>query len=247
MSFRTWYKRLVTAGRYRPDDSVRAVQKIIGYTIINPQLLANALTHRSYANNLEGSLLCNERLEFLGDSILGLIISEQLFRDYPRLQEGELTKTKAMLVNESALAECGLEWKINEHIYLASEEDRTGGRARPSIIADAMESIFAAVYLDGGLEASRDVVLRLLYTRRDEILADASRRNFKGELLELAQARVQGLPRYDVVAEEGPDHQKTFHVKVFINGTCYGEGSGTSKKEAEQNAAAEAVLKYAPI
>ncbi|MEW5992891.1 MAG: ribonuclease III [Candidatus Zixiibacteriota bacterium] len=227
-----------------PEESLREVQQIIGFQFRDESLLRTALTHRSFSNTCTEDIACNERLEFLGDTVLDLIISEQLFREHPEMQEGQLTQTKSLLVNETTLADVGHDTRINEHLFLAPEEVRTGGRERASIIADAVESIIAAVYLDGGLDAARDVVLRLLYSRKEDIIMDASRRNFKGELLELVQAHTQGLPRYDVVSEEGPDHEKIFHVEVYIGNTRFGHGSGNSKKEAEQNAAAMALKRY---
>ncbi len=202
------------------------------------------MTHRSYSHSMETNEPCNERLEFLGDSVLGLLIAEQLYRDNPEMQEGQLTQTKALLVNESTLADIGRNIKLNGYIRLAAEERRLGGHDRPSIIADAFESVIGAVFLDGGLDAARRVVLRLIYSQREEIISDASRRNFKGELLELIQGRGDGLPRYDVVSEEGPDHEKVFCVEVYIGGVKFGVGSGLSKKEAEQKAAAMAVERY---
>lgn len=224
--------------------SLPDIQDIIGYRFRNESLLEISLTHRSYSHSSDSDTLSNERLEFLGDSVLGLVIAEQLYRDHPSMQEGELTKTKALLVNEATLAEIGKEIRLNDYMKLAMEEDRSGGRDRPSIISDTVESVIGAVFLDGGIEAARDMVLRLIYTRKEEIISDASRRNFKGELLELAQARGEGLPRYDVVSERGPDHEKVFRIEVYVEGRMVGTGSGSTKKEAEQKAAAVALEQY---
>ena len=218
------------------------VQDIIGYHFHNSDLLLLGLTHRSYSySKTNNNLLSNERLEFLGDSVLGLIIAEQLYNDHPDLYEGELTKTKALLVSEATLADLTIRCGLNKHILLAPEEYRSGGRERPSIVSDAFESILGAVYLDGGLDASRDVVLRLIYVHKGNILSDSSRRNFKGELLEKIQAQGDGMPRYDVISEEGPDHEKIFTVEVNAEGEVIGHGKGNSKKEAEQKAAADAL------
>ncbi len=245
MAFWDKFKRFLSTRDGSPGErSLTDLQQVIGYQFRDESLLRIGLTHRSYSHSIHSQPLCNERLEFLGDSVLGLLVAEQLYRDYPTMQEGELTQTKALLVNETTLAQIARDFKLNEHIFLAVEEERMGGRDRSSIIADALESVVGAVFLDGGLTAARDVVLRLLYAHKDDIISDASRRNFKGELLELVQARAEGLPRYDVISEEGPDHEKTFHVEVYIGSTRFGVGSGSSKKEAEQGAAAMALERY---
>ncbi len=222
-------------------DRLNRTQEIIGYHFRDQQKLLLALTHRSFARFANHDLPSNERLEFLGDSVLGLVISHQLFLDNPHESEGNLTKTKAMLVNETTLAQIGKDLGLNLQIRLSIDEDRAGGRDRASIISDTFEAVIGASYMDGGLEAARDVVLRLIYTQRDRILADSSQRNYKGDLLELMQAKGDGVPRYDVVLEDGPDHDKTFHVVVTISGNKVAEGVGSSKKEAEQRAASKAL------
>lgn len=229
--------------RYDGFDADR-IQAVIGYAFHHPELLYLALTHRSYVRSNGGEVPSNERLEFLGDSVLGLVIADRLYRDYPECAEGDLTKTKALLVNETTLAAIGQETGLNEHIIMSAEEERSGGRQRPSIIADAVESVIAAVYLDGGLEMARDLVMRLIYARRDVITADESQRNYKGDLLELTQSQGIGVPRYDVISEDGPDHEKVFHVVVSVAGRRVGDGQGTSKKEAEQKAARMALDDY---
>jgi len=223
--------------------SLHKVQDLIGYQFHDESLLQMGLTHRSYSH-AAGSGMSNERLEFLGDSVLGLVIAEQLYRDHPNMHEGELTKTKALMVNESTLADISKDIELNKYVRLAREEDRSGGRERPSIISDAFESIIAAVFLDGGIKAAREVVLRIIYVRKEDIVSDASRRNFKGEFLELIQARGEGFPRYDVASEEGPDHEKVFTVDVYIGAEKVGTGSGSTKKEAEQKAASVALEQY---
>lgn len=224
--------------------SLEGLQEIIGYHFRDLKILELSLTHRSYYYHNSSTDEANERLEFLGDSVLGMIISHQLFLDYPQDREGDLTKMKAMLVNETTLAATGRKAGINRFIRLSSEEDRAGGRERPSIISDSVESVIAAVYIDGGLDAARDVILRLLYVDRDAIISDISQRNYKGELLECVQAKGDGMPRYEVVSEAGPDHHKTFEVEVAVSGNRIGTGCGNSKKEAEQEAASEALKLY---
>ncbi|MBD3401945.1 ribonuclease III [candidate division GN15 bacterium] len=220
------------------------VQQIIGYHFHDQELLRLALTHRSAANHGDADANSNERLEFLGDSVLGLVIADRLYDDNPDMSEGDLTKTKAMLVNETTLALVAREIGLNTCVLLSPEEIRSGGHSRNSIIADAFEAVIGAVYLDGGYDCARDVVLRLIYVRRDRITADEAQRNYKGDLLELIQSRGEGMPHYDVVSERGPDHAKEFHVRVTVGGHTVGEGVGFSKKEAEQKAAAVALEFY---
>jgi len=220
------------------------VQLITGYTFRNPALLDLALTHRSAVAGEGVNGESNERLEFLGDSVLGLVIADQLFVDHPEMSEGDLTKTKAMLVNEVTLAAISRDGGLNRCVTLSPEELRAGGQERASIIADAFESIIGAIYSDGGYDAARDVILRLVYVRKDIITTDEAQRNYKGELLEMVQARGDGMPRYEVVMERGPDHAKEFHVIVSVSGKRIGNGVGTSKKEAEQKAASVAIATY---
>jgi len=243
MGFWDWLKTLgsddhkAAAVQFNPE----VVQEIIGYHFRNPALLELSLTHRSYSHAVDDYQHSNERLEFLGDSVLGLVIAERLFKDNPDLREGELTKKKAMLVSETTLAEIGINCKLNRYLLLAAEEDRCGGRERASIVSDAVESVIGAVFLDGGFEMARDVVLRLIYAREAEITSDSSRQNYKGELLELVQGRGESMPMYIVISETGPDHDKIFNVDVTIGERKIGSGSGHSKKEAEQQAAAIAL------
>jgi ribonuclease-3 len=242
MGFTEFFKRFfASTEQERFDVDLDKVQELIGYSFRHPQLLLLALTHRSYIRNGGDKQSSNERLEFLGDSVLGLVIAEKLFHDHFHKSEGDLTKLKAMLVNESTLAQVGQEISLNAFIRLSPEEHNSGGRERASIISDAFESVIGAVFLDGGFEAARDVVLRLIYTRKDSIITDRSQRNFKGELLELVQARGDGMPRYEIISEAGPDHEKVFDVAVTVGGRRLGEGVGLSKKEAEQKAAAQAL------
>jgi len=224
-----------------PDENLEQVQDLIGYHFRSPELLRLGLTHRSYTHSNDLSGASNERLEFLGDSILGLVIADALYRDHPDLREGELTKSKALLVNETTLASVGKDVGLNKFIKLAPVEAKSGGADRPSIISDAFEGVLGAIYLDGGLVAVRDVILRLIYARKDSIISDESQRNFKGELLELMQAGGKSAPRYDVLSEDGPDHRKMFNVVCFSGQDRLGAGSGPSKKEAEQKAAATAL------
>ncbi|PWB69376.1 ribonuclease III [candidate division GN15 bacterium] len=242
MSFWQSFKQSLGINARGPlDRDLEDLQDLMGYHFRDDGLLILGLTHRSHARSTGQDQPSNERLEFLGDSVLGLVISDQLYKDHPEELEGNLTKTKAMLVNETTLSTIARELGINAFVRLSPEEERSGGKERASIVSDAFESIIGAVYLDGGLDAARDVVLRLIYTRKGRIVTDSAQRNYKGDLLELMQARGDTIPRYDVIQEEGPDHEKTFHVVVSIGGQKIGEGVGLSKKEAEQKAACRAL------
>lgn len=241
-----WTKLFKKQGsQYSKNDrvSLKAVQNITGYHFRNLDILLLALTHRSFYKPTDKlhARESNERLEYLGDSVLGLVIADLLYKDHPDLREGRLTKIKAMLVNETTLANVGKSSGLNQYLRISPEEDKLGGRMRSSIISDAFESIIGAVYLDGGLPASFDVITRLIYAHKQEILSDKAQKNFKGELLELIQSRGEGMPYYEVESETGPDHDKLFTIIVSVNSTKIGSGIGHTKKEAEQKAAAMAL------
>ena len=236
-----WFRRLFSSSAVETSPEVAAVGQLVGHRFSDPTLLELGLCHRSVARSSDKGGASYERLEFLGDSVLGLVISEQLYRDRPGETEGNLTKLKAMLVNETTLAQVGREIGLNAHIRVSPDEERAGGRDRNSIIADAFEAVIGAIYLDAGISPARQFILREIYSRRESIISDLAQRNYKGELLELVQARGNGVPKYDVVSEAGPDHDKTFHVIVTVAGEKVGDGSGQSKKEAEQKAAAVAL------
>ncbi len=241
MSLRKKIKALFKGYKNSDQELIKKTQEIIGYTFRDESLLILSLTHRSFTRATNVSHPANERLEFLGDSVLGMVISHKLFEDHPELREGELTKIKAMMVNETTLSNIGKKIGLNQCILMSPEEERSGGRERPSIISDAFESVLGAVFLDGNLNPARDVILHLLYTNKIDILSDISQKNYKGELLEAVQAMGEGMPRYDVVSEEGPDHDKTFNLEVIVSNKKIGQGSGFTKKEAEQKAAAMAL------
>lgn len=220
------------------------LQNRIGYTFRNLSLLSEALSHRSYVKTVENPESPSfERLEFLGDSVLGMLVAEQLFILYPDKPEGELTKMKASLVNEQALSMIAIDMNLGEHIKLSNDEANAGGRLRPSITSDCFEAVLAAIYLDGGNNAARTFVKKFVIPRIPDVQNDSSIRNYKGELLELVQGEAAGVPRYEVVEEVGPDHNKTFTIIVYAFGTKLGQGQGHSKKEAEQDAAHEALSK----
>jgi ribonuclease-3 len=198
-------------------------------------MLARSLAHRSWCAEAVGEEP-NERLEFLGDAVLGLVVTDHLFATYPDLPEGELAKVRASVVNSAALAELAAELDIGAALLLGKGEDASGGREKPSILADAMEAIIGAVYLDGGWKAAAEFVLRLLGDRIAEAAAGPGGQDYKTRLQELAARAFDQLPRYEV-DDEGPDHAKRFYARVFLGGELQGSGEGRSKKQAEQAAA----------
>lgn len=214
-----------------------------GYNFSNPKYLNEALTHRSYVRSVDNNARSNERLEFLGDSVLGVVVSNYLYANNPDFAEGDLTKTKALLVNENALATIARESGLNKYIFLSEDEERTGGRNRLSITSDVFEAVVGAIYLDGGLKPAREFIHRILLSNERQIVSDENQRNYKGELLEHLQARGGIPPHYEVVSENGPDHAKVFKVAVTTGNSVTGIGEGSTKKEAEQKAAADSLHK----
>ncbi len=205
---------------------------------IDAELLDLALTHRSYAYE-HGGLPTNERLEFLGDSVLGLIITEALYRRHRDLPEGQLAKLRAAVVNSRALAGLARQLGIGAYIKLGRGEQISGGRDKSSILADAVEAVIGAFYLDRGTEATRELVLRLFAELLDDAATLGAGLDWKTSLQELAAAQALGVPEY-VVVESGPDHEKSFEATARVSGQDVGEGAGRSKKEAEQRAAEQA-------
>ena len=215
------------------------LEEKLGYTFQNPDLLDNALTHSSRANESRGKLQSNERLEFLGDSILGMVVADHLYRNHPDLPEGDLTRTRAALVCEDSLVEVARELGLGEYLRLGKGESSGGGRERPSIQADAVEAVLAAIYLDGGIGSARKFIQKFILTR--EVAGLTKPRDHKTALQELVQRESGQVLQYRLVGEEGPDHNKRFFVEVALNGQSIGSGSGRSKKEAEQAAAAAGI------
>jgi len=224
------------------EESYRALESKLGYTFRDAFLLKNALLHRSHVH-VTGQVRerSNERLEFLGDAVLGLVVNEDLYQKFPDRSEGDLTKMKALLVCGARLSEVAGQFDLGVHVRMSRSEAATGGRKRSSILADTMEALIGAVYLDGGLGAARGVIQRLLLAGSDRVLAKRSLRNFKSRLQELIQARHKSPPRYRVMEVEGPDHDRLFKVAVTFNGRTLGMGEGRNKKTAEQNAARKAL------
>ncbi len=196
------------------------------------------MAHRSWCAESPGQI-SNERLEFLGDAVLGLIVTDHVYRTYPELPEGELAKVRASVVNSEALAEVASALDLGEELLLGKGEDSSGGREKPSILADAMEAVIGAVYLDSGWDTAADLVMRLLGDRIEEAAAGPGGQDYKTRLQELAARQFEQLPRYEV-RDEGPDHAKRFFATVVVGGMARGTGEGRSKKQAEQGAAREA-------
>lgn len=219
-------------------SKLKAFQDILKYTFNDIELLKTACTHSSYAHeNKESSIVSNERLEFLGDSVLSLIVSEYIFKNYPKLPEGELTKIRASVVCEASLAQCTKRIGVGKYLLLGKGEELTGGRERISILSDAFEAILAAIYLDGGMDEARRWVLEQLEDTIKAAVAGNIFKDYKTELQELIQKNGEEKIKYEIIDVSGPDHNKNFYVKVMHNGRTIGKGSGRSKKEAEQNAA----------
>lgn len=224
------------------EASYGALESKLGYTFRDDLLLKNALLHRSHVHVTgQDRERSNERLEFLGDAVLGLVVNEDLYQKFPERSEGDLTKMKALLVCGARLSEVAGQFDLGVHVRMSRSEAATGGRKRSSILADTMEALIGAVYLDGGLGAARGVIQRLLLEGSDRVLAKRSLRNFKSRLQELIQARHKSPPRYRVMDVDGPDHDRLFKVAVTFNGRTLGVGEGRNKKTAEQNAARKAL------
>jgi len=219
---------------------IKDLETAIGYRFRNITLLQNALTHSSYANeHWHDSLRSNERLEFLGDSILGMVVAEHLYRNFPDRPEGELTRMRADMVCETSLARIAEKIDLGRHLLLGNGEEQGGGRGRPSILADAVESVIAASFLDGGMAAAEGIISRFVLNHVP--VSKLQNLDYKTTLQELIQQKKNQQLSYQMVSEKGPDHDKEFFVEVSLNGTVVGKGSGSSKKRAEQDAARAAI------
>lgn len=221
------------------NNNLKELEEIIGYKFKNRHYLEQAMTHSSYANEKKlGKLGCNERLEFLGDAVLELISSDFLYGEFPQVPEGELTKKRASLVCEPSLAYCAREFGLPQFLMLGKGEDMTGGRNRDSIVSDATEALLGAIYLDGGFANAKEFVLRFILNDMEhkQLFYDS-----KTILQEIVQEDGSGPVEYPLIREEGPDHNKSFTVKAVVNGRVCGQGTGHTKKAAEQAAAYEAL------
>lgn len=216
---------------------MKDLERKLGYSFQNKKLLDTALTHSSYANEKRRSAVkCNERLEFLGDSILGMVVAEYLYKNCPEMPEGKMTKLRAELVCEESLHEVAQQLGLGEYLYLGHGEEQTGGRTRTSILADAVEAIFAAIYLDGGRGQAEKVISEFILSKLENGVKIINH-DYKTTLQEIVQQGGSAVLSYELIGESGPDHNKLFTMQVSVNGNAVGSGSGKSKKEAEQFAA----------
>ena len=219
---------------------MKELEKKLNYTFKNSELLKNALTHSSYANeNRAEGISSNERLEFLGDSVLGFVTAKHLYSMQPTLSEGKMTRLRAELVCEQSLHGVALDLDLGRYLRMGHGEEKNGGRTRPSILADAVEAVIAAMFLDGGIAAPESFIERMILS--PESIEAHHAADYKTELQELVQRRSNQHISYELIGESGPDHCKTFTFQVCVNGLPVGEGSGRTKKEAEQQAAGRAL------
>lgn len=221
-------------------QNFKDLEEKLQYHFHNQQYLITAMTHSSYANEVKSAGHSNERLEFLGDSVLSIVVADYLFKHCPNLPEGDLTKNRAALVCEKALCGFSRQLGLGDYLLLSRGEQNSGGRQRPSILADAFEALIAAIYLDAGMEKAREFILRfvlpVLQTSRPKAFKD-----YKTALQEIIQQNPEEQLEYVLIGESGPDHDKHFTVEVCLNSNVIGKGGGRSKKEAEQQAAREAL------
>jgi ribonuclease-3 len=242
------HRERVGAGMVVPlPQQFDALEQRLGYRFRDRGLLEHALTHRSKAHeDPSGGVFDNESLEFLGDAVLGMVVAEALFRTFPSFTEGQKSKVKSAIVSTASLAELAEKLGLGEHMILGRGEEKTGGRRKQALLADTCEALLAAVYLDGGLDAARDFILRELGDAiEDARRADYFGRDHKSALQEQLQALGRPLPVYRIAGEVGPDHRKLFHVEVVVGADVLAQGAGRTKKDAEQEAAKAALAKLA--
>jgi ribonuclease-3 len=241
-------KRFASGGEGRPvskqerkiEATMARFQEHLGFTFTHKELLRQALTHRSATSgdtSGENASESNERLEFLGDSVLGLVVNEHLFHEYPRHREGLLTQMKSLLVSRAILSVKAREMKVGDYLFLSSGEEESGGRDRSSILADSFEAVIGAIYLDKGMEAARSFIKDKLMADSKQILEDRNHINYKSMLQEHIQSEKKIHPQYRVTSEDGPDHEKVFTVDVMVGKKVLGRGKGKNKKQAQQEAA----------
>ncbi len=227
------------------NGTLDTLEKAIGFSFKNKNLLKEALTHRSYLNENPGwPLSHNERLEYLGDAVLELVVSESLFKKFPKAPEGQMTVLRAALVNYQMLGAIAAGLHLDDFIFMSRGERGDISKAREVILANAIESLIGAMYLDGGLEATEQFTEQFIFIHLPEILATKSYRDSKSELQEIIQEKLKVTPTYGVLEESGPAHQRTFRIGVYFGNELIAEGAGASKQEAEVEAAKEALLKY---
>jgi ribonuclease-3 len=218
------------------SNDIKVLEKALGYSFKNQKLITEALTHKSFKQPYD-----NERLEFLGDAVLDLIVGEFLYKKFSKSDEGKLSKIRASLVNEDGFNKLAKYLNLGEYIYLSNAEEKNGGREKASLLSNAFEAVMGAIYLEAGLHVVQDIALRLINENYEIISLDELFKDFKTSLQEITQARFGIIPEYDVVASRGPDHKKEFEVAVLIDSKEYARASGKSKKIAQQEAAKLAV------
>ena len=249
-----WLSALFSRSRFSrsedsdPPDHLGELEQRLGYRFRDQELLLTALKHRSYVYALQGSgVESNERLEYLGDAVLDLLVADELFRGHQDRREGDLTQMKSLVVNRPVLARKARSIELGRFLLLSQEERKVGGADQDSILSDAFEAVIGAMYLDGGLEGARRFVEREVMGDFEELYQREDSINFKSRLLEHTQSLGSGYPRYHVQEEKGPDHDKVFSVSVSVTGEEVGFGRGRSKKEAQQMAARDALLKLGQL
>ena len=226
-------------------SDLATLQKILGVSLNNQSLLEQALVHSSYANeNPSLALSSNERLEFLGDAILGMLFAQKLYQDFPGSPEGEMTRLRSSLVRGDTLARIARAIGLGDYLYLGKGEEASGGRHKPVNLAGALEAAIAAIYLDQGLVVARDFILKLFDTEIQKAMSQGAGIDYKSQLQELVQAKKQPTPVYHIIEAVGPDHLKEFTVEVRVGDTVLGKGSGKSKKAAEGEAARTALERF---
>ncbi|MBU1702498.1 MAG: ribonuclease III [Candidatus Eisenbacteria bacterium] len=250
MNFWRHFRNFLTGSRKRKfynlkdEERITEFQRRTGVWFQNPDLLRLALTHRSFLGSTDFDPRdSNERLEFLGDAVLELTVIDDLFKRFPDDLEGELTRKKSLLVSRNVLAERAEMMGLGQYILMSSAERDSGGGERASILADTFEAVLGAIFLDQGLDASQHFVNSRILANAEGLLRDRDHRNYKSELQEIIQSRYKVPPRYRVVGEVGPEHRKQFTIQVELKGQVLGSGAGSNKKEAEQNAARDALEK----
>ena len=240
-----WFRRFFKP-KILPFDK-EEIESKLGYHFNNSSILFTSLKHRSYSQSVDGDVkLSNERFEFLGDSILNMMVSHRIFKENPDFQEGDLTKLKSNLVSKKSAAIAAKNIGLDRFILLNDSEENAGGRNRTSIIADAFEAVVCAIFLDGGYEASEKFIKRTIFKSKD-VLLNAKQTNHKSMLLELVQSEKLGSLVYRTISESGPEHDKIFTVEVFLNSQSIGKGTGKTKKTAQQMSAKQGLSKVAEI
>jgi len=230
----------------RNINCISQLEDKIKYNFKDEEVISTAITHSSYANERKAKKLSyNERIEFLGDSVLSLVISEYLYRMYPNLPEGELTVTRAKIVCENSLSKCAIDIGLGNFLLLGKGEELSGGRNKASILSDAFEALIGAIYIDGGFETARGFILKYMESIIKNCVEGKLFYDFKTQLQEIVQQNGEQHVLYNVIDESGPDHNKSFVTEVRINDVITGKGKGRSKKESEQNAAKDALDKLA--